>query len=52
MYYQIWNFFLKEDKYIYWKEKIKLNKKFDKVIWQKIIDFLSLVEPQKNLLGF
>ncbi|MHC0063394.1 Nif11-like leader peptide family natural product precursor [Nostoc sp. UIC 10890] len=44
MYYQIWNFFLKEDKYIYWKEKIKVNKNFDKVTWQKIIDFLSLVE--------
>jgi len=44
MYYQIWNFFLKEDKYIYWKEKIKVNKSFDKATWQKIIDFLSLVE--------
>lgn len=54
MYYQIWNFFLKEDKYIYWKEKIKFNKKFDKVTWQNIIGFLSLVEqtfPLKSQLS-
>ncbi|MFN6563089.1 MAG: Nif11-like leader peptide family natural product precursor [Nostoc sp. ChiSLP01] len=44
MYYQIWNFFLQEDKYNYWKGKIKLNKNFNRVTWQKIIDFLSLVE--------
>ncbi|MDZ8240835.1 MAG: Nif11-like leader peptide family natural product precursor [Nostoc sp. ChiQUE01a] len=44
MYYQIWNFFLQEDKYNYWKERIKVNKKFNRVTWQKIIDFLSLVE--------
>ena len=49
MYYQIWNFFLKEEKYIYWKEKIKLNKSFDKVTWEKIIDFLSLVEQTFQL---
>ncbi|MEH1855806.1 MAG: Nif11-like leader peptide family natural product precursor [Nostoc sp.] len=49
MYYQIWNFFLKEDKYIYWKEKIKVNKNFDKLTWQKIIDFLSLVEQTFQL---
>ena len=49
MYYQIWNFFLKEDKYIYWQEKIKFNKSFDKVTWQKIIDFLSLVEQTFQL---
>ncbi|MDZ8024768.1 MAG: Nif11-like leader peptide family natural product precursor [Nostoc sp. SerVER01] len=44
MYYQIWNFFLQEDKYNYWKDRIKVNKKFNRVTWQKIIDFLSLVE--------
>lgn len=44
MYYQIWNFFLQEEKYNYWKEKIKVNKSFNRVTWQKIIDFLSLVE--------
>ncbi|MBD2518388.1 Nif11 family protein [Nostoc sp. FACHB-973] len=44
MYYQIWNFFLQEDKYNYWKERIKVNKSFNRVTWQKIIDFLSLVE--------
>ncbi|MEA5624732.1 Nif11-like leader peptide family natural product precursor, partial [Nostoc sp. UHCC 0251] len=54
MYYQIWNFFLKEDKYIYWKEKTKFNKKFHKVTWQNIIGFLSLVEqtfPLKSQLA-
>jgi hypothetical protein len=44
MYYQLWNFFLREDKYLSWKEKIKFNRKFDHDIWQKIIDFLALVE--------
>ncbi|MBE9008253.1 Nif11-like leader peptide family natural product precursor [Fortiea sp. LEGE XX443] len=44
MYYQLWNFFLKEDKYLYWKEKTNFNKNFDHFTWQKIIDFLSLVE--------
>ncbi|YAF96193.1 MAG: Nif11-like leader peptide family natural product precursor [Nodularia sp. CChRGM 3473] len=54
MYYQIWNFFLREDKYLSWREKVKLNKKFDKLTWQKIIDFLSKVEQSfllKNQLG-
>ncbi|WP_445635698.1 Nitrogen fixation protein [Nostoc sp. DSM 114161] len=44
MYYQIWNFFLQEDKYNYWKDRIKVHKSFNRVTWQKIIDFLSLVE--------
>ncbi|MDZ8106024.1 MAG: Nif11-like leader peptide family natural product precursor [Nostoc sp. DedQUE12a] len=44
MYYQIWNFFLQEDKYNYWKERIKVHKNFNRVTWQNIIDFLSLVE--------
>ncbi|MDZ8189669.1 MAG: Nif11-like leader peptide family natural product precursor [Nostoc sp. ChiSLP02] len=44
MYYQIWNFFLQEDKYNYWKDTIKINKSFNRVTWQKVIDFLSLVE--------
>ncbi|MBE9207638.1 Nif11-like leader peptide family natural product precursor [Nostoc sp. LEGE 06077] len=44
MYYQLWNFFLRDDKYFYWKEKVKFNKKFDHYTWQKIIDFFSLVE--------
>ncbi|WP_392530648.1 Nif11-like leader peptide family natural product precursor [Nostoc sp. C117] len=54
MYYQIWNFFLQEEKYIYWKERIKLHTNFNKVTWQKIIDFLSLVEqtfPLKRQLA-
>ncbi len=49
MYYQIWNFFLQEEKYNYWKEKIKVNKSFNRVTWQKIIDFLSLVEQTFTL---
>ncbi|ALF55422.1 nitrogen fixation protein [Nostoc piscinale CENA21] len=44
MYYQLWNLFLSEDKYSYWKEKVKLLPKFDHFTWQKIIDFLSLAE--------
>ncbi|WP_138497783.1 Nif11-like leader peptide family natural product precursor [Nostoc sp. PA-18-2419] len=51
MYYQIWNFFLQEDKYNYWKEQIKVNKNFNRLTWQNIIDFLSLVE-QTYLLKY
>jgi Nif11 domain len=35
MYYQLWNFFLREEKYIDWKEQIKdINKKFDRLTWR------------------
>lgn len=54
MYYQLWNFFLREEKYFFWKEKIKLNEKFNRSTWQKIIDFLSLIEQSfllKSQLG-
>ncbi|MBH8555171.1 Nif11-like leader peptide family natural product precursor [Nostocaceae cyanobacterium CENA357] len=54
MYYHLWNFFLKEDQYLFWKEKIKLNKKSDKLTWQNIIDFLGLIEQTfllKSQLG-
>ncbi|WGV26584.1 Nif11-like leader peptide family natural product precursor [Halotia branconii] len=54
MYYQLWNFFLKEDQYLFWKEKIKFNKKSDKLTWQNIIDFLGLIEQTfllKSQLG-
>ncbi|BCL35394.1 Nif11-like leader peptide family natural product precursor [Nostoc sp. MS1] len=44
MYFQIWNFFLREEQYIIWKNKINLYNKFDKVIWQKIADFFASVE--------
>ncbi|MBD2436410.1 Nif11-like leader peptide family natural product precursor [Nostoc sp. FACHB-110] len=44
MYYQLWNFFLKEDRYFYWQEKVKFNQRYDHYTWQKIIDFLSLIE--------
>jgi hypothetical protein len=55
MYYQLWNFFLREEKYIHWKEQIKdINKQFDRLTWQKIVDFFSEVEQNfsfKNQLG-
>jgi hypothetical protein len=55
MYYQLWNFFLREEKYIHWKEQIKdINKQFDRLTWQKIVDFFSAVEQNfsfKNQLG-
>jgi hypothetical protein len=44
MYYQLWNFFLREEQYLFWKEKIKINENFGKLTWQKIVDFLSLIE--------
>ncbi|GBE92685.1 Nif11-like leader peptide family natural product precursor [Nostoc cycadae] len=49
MYYQIWNFFLRDDKYFYWKEKVHCNQHFDHYTWQKIIDFLLLVEQNFSL---
>ncbi|MFN6569941.1 nitrogen fixation protein [Nostoc minutum NIES-26] len=54
MYYQLWNFFLREEQYFFWKEKIKINKEFDRLTWQKIINFLSLIEQSfllKSQLG-
>lgn len=54
MYFQIWNFFLKEEQYILWKEKVKLYKKFDKFTWQKVINFFAFVEQDfllKTTLG-
>ena len=54
MYYQLWNFFLREEQYVFWKEKIKLHNEFDKSTWQKIIDFLSFIEQSfllKSQLG-
>jgi hypothetical protein len=44
MYYQLWNFFLREDKYLYWKERLQFRHRFDHYVWQQIIDFLALVE--------
>ncbi|MCC5638012.1 Nif11-like leader peptide family natural product precursor [Nostoc sp. CHAB 5844] len=44
MYYHLWNFFLKEDRYFYWKAKVKFTKGFDHFTWQKINDLLLLVE--------
>lgn len=54
MYFQIWNFFLREEQYITWKDKINLYNKFDKVVWQKIADFFASVEQDfllKSNLG-
>ncbi|MBD2503476.1 Nif11-like leader peptide family natural product precursor [Anabaena azotica] len=44
MYFQIWNFFLKEEQYLIWKNKINLYKKFDTSTWQKIVNFFACVE--------
>ncbi|WP_066377939.1 MULTISPECIES: Nif11-like leader peptide family natural product precursor [unclassified Anabaena] len=54
MYYQLWNFFLKEQEYLTWKEKIKNHSQFNKFTWQKIKDFLVFVEQNvciKHQLG-
>lgn len=44
MYFQIWNFFLKEEQYLIWKNKINLYKRFDTYTWQKIVEFFASVE--------
>ncbi|QLE58711.1 Nif11-like leader peptide family natural product precursor [Nostoc sp. TCL26-01] len=54
MYYQLWNFFLKDDEYCDWKEKIKVNNRFNKATWQTINDFFAFVEKNfylKSQLG-
>ncbi|MEA5569335.1 Nif11-like leader peptide family natural product precursor [Anabaena sp. UHCC 0399] len=54
MYYQIWNFFLKDDEYVCWKEKIKLNNIYSNFTWGKIHDFFRFVEKNfflKHQLG-
>lgn len=54
MYYQIWNFFLKEEKYIFWKKEINLYNIPNKLTWQKVIDFFAFVEQNfflKSQLG-
>jgi hypothetical protein len=54
MYFQIWNFFLREEQYITWKDKINLYNKFDKATWQKIADFFAFIEQDfylKTQLG-
>ncbi|MBU7584156.1 MAG: Nif11-like leader peptide family natural product precursor [Nostoc sp. TH1S01] len=49
MYYQLWIFFLREDRYLYWKEIVNSNQKLDHFTWQKIVDFLALVEQNFSL---
>jgi hypothetical protein len=54
MYYQIWSFFLKDEEYINWKEKLKGHNTFHKFTWQKINDFFTFVEQDffiKHQLG-
>ncbi|ABA20873.1 conserved hypothetical protein [Trichormus variabilis ATCC 29413] len=54
MYYQIWNFFLKEERYNFWKNEINLYNNPNKLTWQKVIDFFAFVEQNlflKSQLG-
>lgn len=54
MYYQLWSFFLQDDQYLTWKEKIKINNISNKFTWQKINDFFASVENNfflKSQLG-
>jgi hypothetical protein len=54
MYYQIWNFFLQDDEYSSWKEKIKVNHIYTNFTWEKINDFFRFVENNfflKHQLG-
>ncbi|MEQ9548705.1 MAG: Nif11-like leader peptide family natural product precursor [Coleofasciculus sp. G3-WIS-01] len=49
MHYNIWNFFCTEENYPYWQEQIQQSQEFNRITWEKIRDFLCVIERHNPL---